>query len=207
MHSESGKFLSCFSRLARLVASSPFSQPFRAEALLVEMPQMIEVLPNQPGELGMHAPIPWFARVGIPAIPGINRGVVIVAGMAHQAFLRPFLGFDLVVAIVAFVHRRIRILVFQHVAFGTGKRIPHWVAWLNFSVVGSCAHTSTGCGGLLVVDCDFAAVSGLVEAAGAPRANRAVPQKNKTAAAAKPRARKDFPLAIPFTAESILKPV
>ena len=87
------------------------------------MPQMIEVLPNHPGKLRIHPPESWFARVRIPAIFGINCRVIIVAGMAHQAFLRPFLGFDLVVALIAFVHPRIRILVFQHVAFGTGKRI------------------------------------------------------------------------------------
>ena len=84
---------------------------------------MIEVLPNHAGKLRIHSPVSGLARVRIPAIFGINCRVIIIAGMAHQAFLRPFLGFDLVVAIIAFGHRRIRTLEFQHVAFGTGQRI------------------------------------------------------------------------------------
>ena len=124
MHSESGKFFSSFSRLARLAASfSPFKAFSSRGFCWSKCLQMIEVLPNHPGKLRIHSPVSWFARVRIPAIFGINGRVIIVAGMAHQAFLRPFLGFDLVVAIIAFVHRRIRILVFQHVAFGTWKRI------------------------------------------------------------------------------------
>jgi hypothetical protein len=57
------------------------------------------------------------------------------------------------------------------------------------------------------VDCDFAAVSGLVEDDCSPKEDWAMPQKTKTAAAAKPKERKDFQLTIPFTAESILKPI
>ena len=59
----------------------------------------------------------------------------------------------------------------------------------------------------MVVDCDLAAVSGLVEDDCSPKENWAIPQKTKTAAAAKPKERRDFQLTILFTAESILKPI
>ena len=59
----------------------------------------------------------------------------------------------------------------------------------------------------MVVDCDFAPVSGLVADGCSPKEDWAIPHKTKTAAAAKPKARKDFQLTIPFAAESILKPI
>ena len=59
----------------------------------------------------------------------------------------------------------------------------------------------------MVVDCDFAAVSDLVADGCSPKENWAIAQKTKADAAAKPKERKDFLLKIPFSGESILKPI
>ena len=59
----------------------------------------------------------------------------------------------------------------------------------------------------MVVDCDVAVVSALVAGDCSPKEDWTIPHETKSAAAANPNEGIDFPLTIPFTVESVFKPI